>query len=51
MTVKELIEKLQALPQDAEIYAEDYDEDRWTIVKIEFTGEYVVLTIEGDSFI
>lgn len=29
MTVKELIEELQTMPQDAEVYRYNTEEDRW----------------------
>jgi hypothetical protein len=51
MTVKQLIEKLQAFPEEAEISVENFHDDTWNIVGIEFTGEFVTLKIEGDSFI
>lgn len=51
MTVKELIEKLQAFPQDAEIAVDEEMDTRSTIKSVRFTGKFVIIDIEGASFI
>lgn len=47
MTVKELIEKLQAFPQEAEIVLEDEIGDRASIRFVAFTGRFVIINTEG----
>ncbi|MEH1786385.1 MAG: hypothetical protein V7L23_12560 [Nostoc sp.] len=48
MTVKELIEQLQALPQDAQVSVENQDGYELYIIGIEFTGKFVIVKIEGE---
>ena len=42
MTVKELIEELQKVPQDAEVKYYDGDNGWMTVEEVEFTDEIVV---------
>ncbi len=51
MTVKELIEKLQAFPQDAEIAVDEEMDTRSTIKFVRFTGKFVIIEVEGAKFI
>lgn len=51
MTVKELIKQLQAFPQDAEITVDEEMNTRSTIKFVRFTGEFVIIEIDGARFI
>jgi hypothetical protein len=48
MTVKQLIEQLQALPQEAQVSVEDHNGDEMYITEIEFTGKFVIVKVEGE---
>ncbi|MEH2210837.1 hypothetical protein [Nostoc sp.] len=51
MTVKELIEQLQKLPEDAGVITEDESSDSADVKSVELVRGLVVLLIDGRSLL